>query len=391
MVNKKIGILIQKSESIFSNGCFQQAYFTYKTLKNTGHNVCLITGDENYVKFDYPEIEIRKISIDNVDDISMILFVSAFTHDLDMCKQLKLKNIKLVNQIGGNYFILTQEKIIFNVHSNNTFFIANKYIDEVWLLPMYSFMKGYLEVLGKRPVKVVPYVWDTEIVNEYCLRKKLSINYDNNIIKNKITFIIMEPNMSIHKTCLIPLVIIEGIYNKYKNLIDKVMCFCPPDNEHFNNFVSDLEIGKDNKVDFYQRIIMPEVLEQAKKWNTKIILVSHNILNNLNYLPMEFLYYGYPVIHNCEPYSNLGYYYPEHDVEKGIELFEEIINKHDINLNNNKIKINESLHRFSPDNNNNINFYKNLLNNLVDKKENNSDKTTYSFIFNKDLNKLEII
>ena len=76
---KKIGVLIQKSESIFVNGCFQQAYFTMKALKKCGYDVILITADDDYTKFDYPQVEIRKIAYDGGwQDIDMVLFVSAF-------------------------------------------------------------------------------------------------------------------------------------------------------------------------------------------------------------------------------------------------------------------------------------------------------------------------
>ena len=108
----------------------------------------------------------------------MILFVSAFTDDKVFLKKIKSKNIKIINQIGVNYYLLTQEQIIFDVHNRN-FFIANEYVDEVWLLPMYSFMKSYLEILGGRPVRVVPYTWDIEIINTYCLQNKLNIEYDH--------------------------------------------------------------------------------------------------------------------------------------------------------------------------------------------------------------------
>lgn len=368
MINKKIGILIQKSSSIFTNGCFQQAYFTYKALKNTGYDVVFITGDNNYQTFEYPNIEIRYITAsDGLDDLSMILFVSAFADDKNLLKIFKSKNIKVVNQIGGNYFILTQEKIIFNTHNKNNFFIANEYVDEVWLLPMYSFMKGYLEVLGNRPVKVVPYVWDTEIINEYCLEQKIDVRYNKNQDNSQITLIIMEPNMSIHKTCLVPLVISEGIYKKYKNRINKVLCFCKPNNENFEKFISNLEIMKEKKIDFYDRMIMPAVLNGMKDWNNQIILITHNILNNLNYLPMEFLYLGYPVIHNCEPYANIGYFYPNQDVQKGIELFEKIINEHNNNYDDDIKKINKKLSKFNPKSENNRVEYKNLLDNLIEK------------------------
>ena len=374
---KKIGVLIQKSESIFVNGCFQQAYFTMKALKKCGYDVILITADDDYTKFDYPQVEIRKIAYDGGwQDIDMVLFVSAFSDDNNILKLLKSKNIKIVNQIGGNYFILTQEQIIFDVHNRN-FFIANDYIDEVWLLPMYSFMKSYLEVMGKRPVKVVPYVWDSEIIDEYCLQNKIDIRYNKNQNNDKITLVIMEPNMSIHKTCMVPLVISEAIDRKYHDRISKVLCFCPPDNKNFAKFANSLDIYKNSKLEFYPRMIMPSVLNMLKKFDTQIILISHNILNNLNFLPMEYLHLGYPVIHNSEPYCDVGYFYPNQDIHKGLECFERIINEHNKSYESDKLKIKKKLQKFNPESQKNVNEYVGFLDNLFKNNEieNNATNT----------------
>ena len=56
---------------------------------------------------------------------------------------------------------------------------------------------------------------DSEIIDEYCLQNKIDIRYNKNQNNDKITLVIMEPNMSIHKTCMVPLVISEVIDRKY--------------------------------------------------------------------------------------------------------------------------------------------------------------------------------
>ena len=50
----KIGVFIRKCDSLFTNGCFQQAYFTLKALENAGFETEFITSEN------YPEFEIIK-------------------------------------------------------------------------------------------------------------------------------------------------------------------------------------------------------------------------------------------------------------------------------------------------------------------------------------------
>ena len=67
----------------------------------------------------------------------------------------------------GNYYILNCEEFVFNVHHDVMHNMSNDYIDEVWLMPMYSHAKEYIEFLTNKPVKISPYVWDGEIINKY--------------------------------------------------------------------------------------------------------------------------------------------------------------------------------------------------------------------------------
>jgi len=384
MKEKKIGILIQKCDSIFTNGCFQQAYFTYKCLKKTGYDIVMLTADDGYEKYPFLDIDIRYITMETgLDDICTIIFTSAFASEKKYLEAFKSKGIKIVNQIGGNYFILTQEAIIFDKH-NKEFFIGNELIDEVWLLPMYEFMKEYLYVLSKRPIKIVPYVWDNEIIDLYCNINNIDPIYRVSN-KGKVSTLVMEPNMSIHKTCLLPLVMINGFNDRHPDKLQSVLCLCAPESSQFKKFIGNLGIHQQGKVQTYPRLIMPEVIRQIQAWDSKPILVSHQILNDLNFLPMEMMYYGYPVVHNCKPYEKLGYYYKEHNALQGVECIE-MACVHDKCFERYLKDSRRELYRYNPYNQENIKVYQRLLDDLskdteIPKIQKNNKNNDGKFIF----------
>ena len=71
---------------------------------------------------EYPEFEIIKEKVRLIDinsdltDLDIALFTSAVIRDDNFLLNLKKNNIKIINQLGGNHFILMQEDLIFNQH-----------------------------------------------------------------------------------------------------------------------------------------------------------------------------------------------------------------------------------------------------------------------------------
>ena len=49
----------------------------------------------------------------------------------------------------------------------------------------------------------------------------------------------------------------------------------------------------------------------------------------LNYLYLEVCWQGYPLIHNAHLCSDLGYYYPDNDIETGARQLLQAIDEHD--------------------------------------------------------------
>ena len=358
----KIGVFIRKCESIFTNGCFQQAYFTLKALKNAGFETEFITS-ENYPVFEIINSPVRVIDANSdISDLDIALFTSAVIRDDNFLLKLKKNNVKIINQLGGNHFILMQEDIIFNQHNiiDNIFL---NYADEIWLLPMYSFAKSFLETLTKIHITVVPYVWDTDIIDEYMKQTNLDFNFKpiNNL--TNVNCLIAEPNLSIHKNCMVPLTICEHLFMKAPNSINKVYTLCKRDNTNFNHFIQKLTLNDNNKIELHSRMILPIVLNELKKQNKMTITISHQILNDLNFIHLELLYLGYPLVHNCTPFKNTGYFYSEHDINDGYNAISNAILHHNENLTQYKENAKKYIWKYSSSNPDNYNIYKHIVNN----------------------------
>ena len=338
-------------------------------MTNAGFNINFYCCDYGYDKYDFLDIPVIYLNADtNLDDLNILICIGAELSRENDLEFIKSKNISIIRQICGNEFILTQEDIIFNCHKRD-FYNNNKYYDEVWLLPMYEHMKEYTETLNDIEVQIVPYVWDSTIIDKFqdLNNNDIYCNYSDESIFNKPkSVLIAEPNMSIHKTCLVPLTIVEKTFKKLNNkdLLNKVFLLCKPDGDSFNNFVSKLEFVKNNKLEAYPRINLMAILGQLNELKLPIICLSHQILNELNFLHLELMYLGYPVIHNCGMIKDIGYFYPYNTIYSAADNLYDICTGN-IKYSNKNLK--DKIYRFSPDNPKNIEKYREIMTNSLNK------------------------
>jgi hypothetical protein len=330
----KIGLLLKKPESVFSNGCIQQSLFLKHTLINCGYDVKLFSIEEDYTKFQFTEEDI--IHTDDSFDFSgidiLVLASLTLTYEGNRAYIEHLKsfnNLKIVNFICGNVYILHQEEFVFDVHNIIHHYTVD-YYHETWILEMYDYMKDYIQLLTKRPVFVTPYIWGPDIVQRYITDSHLTGSFDtmSECDKSKVNLLIFEPNMSIHKNALIPLLIAENYYNQFKDNVNKIYVFCGEkiSNESKNlKLFQSLEIIKDKRVEIYGRIVMPHILTKIRENNNYLnIVLSHNVMNKLNFIHLELFHLGIPIVHNCEPYATNGMYYADGNETKAVQLIEDV-------------------------------------------------------------------
>jgi hypothetical protein len=359
----KIGIFVKRPENIFSNGCVQQILFLKKIIDNIGYEVNLLSVQQDYTNFEITETPILytndKTDFSSYNCLIMGSLVLSYENNIAFITNLVSFGRPIINLICGNLFILHQEEFVFNQHNILKNYIHN-YITENWVLEMYEYSKDYIRILSGKETTITPYVWDTDIIQEYVNKNTILNNKPRD--HSKVNLLIFEPNMSIHKNSLIPLLICEEYYKNNKDKINKIYILCG-DNVISNKNVSllqNLELYKDSKLETYGRIITPYIIDVIEKNNDYLnIVVSYTLLNNLNFLHLEMFHLGVPIIHNCEPFQNNEMYYNDFEMMKAVDLIENVRVTFDKSVYTQTCK--NMIDEYNPSNESRILKYKALL------------------------------
>jgi hypothetical protein len=105
-------------------------------------------------------------------------------------------------------------------------------------------------------------------------------------------------------------------------------------------------------------MILPDVLHQLLNLGKSPIIISHQIMNDLNFLHLEMFYLGHPIIHNCERLKDAGFYYEACNVEQGAKLLADLTSSTTkIDHNPIQTRSKEILWRYSSRNPENIHAY----------------------------------
>jgi len=361
---KRIGICIKDFDSIFTNGCAQQGYFVMKSLRKAGFKVDFVSIEEHLKEFEVIKEPVYNIcNINVLEKYSTLIFSSLIVDQYVLLNQIKLLGIKIANLMVGNFYIINCEEFTFNVHNNVIKDMNNEYVDEIWLMPMYTHVKEYIECMTKKPVQIVPYVWDNEIIKEYINEKAINPYY--NIINNTnpIDIILMEPNLSIHKTSLPILVFLNKYFLNYPERLGTIHLFGKPArNKNCLECIKHLDIVKCDKIILYERTLSLEIYHRLRLSNIKYVMVSNNIRNGLNFIHLECLTLNIPIIHNCKPYKQNGLFFEDSDANTQYNIAINHLNKVWNNTaKNDEIGSNEILEKYNPYAENNVKTYSKKL------------------------------
>ena len=355
----RIGVLVNNSKSIFVNGCLQQGYFLMKCFRKKGYNTNFISLDKDFSKFELINEDVHTlVSTSDLDKYNLIIFSSSSVNDKTYLSYCKLRGIPIISLCVGNYYIINQEELVLDVHKENGVLarMNNPYVDASWLMPMYKHNLNYMKFISNRPVEICPYVWDSTFIDLYISEKKLNVRYSPK--KNKLDILILEPNLSIHKSCLVPLLICEEFFLQNRDKLGKVYLFCQPKND-FIKKMSYLNIVKYNKIEYFDRVITMDLFDNLIKLDKKFTVLSSNIRNGLNFLHLECFKLGIPIVHNCKPFKNSGLYYEESDNLDDYPMA--VKHLENIYIGNYIQNSKDILEKYNPENSINIDRYDELI------------------------------
>ena len=369
MNNKiKIGITINLDVSPFSNGLQQNIIFLHQLLDSIENvnSYLLSNGDIQKYKFikESSFISLKEVLNGNNLEFDLIILMGITFNQINI-DNLKQKNpkIKFVLMQCGNQVSHDIENSIYR-NKLKTLIPPIRRLDAIWTLPQHDLNQQYVRNYFKcEKVIEVPYIW-----NEFFIQHQLkneNINSEDIIFKKINNIVILEPNLTYQKNCLIPIFIAEEFERKYPKKIHSCNVIggkTIKQNEYLISIIMNLDIYK-KRNDYIQFHSRKPFLNAVTNYGS--IIISHQIQNNLNYLYFDALYLNLPLIHNSERISEFGYFYNNHNITEAALLLEKSLEDHKNNLNYYKLNSEKLFLKHSIKNHINIKTYMEIIESII--------------------------
>jgi hypothetical protein len=381
MKNITIGITmhIKKETNLWANGIGQNAINLIKLLKKSSNNYKIVVLnsegaiDSEKEKPDYlRSVDILDLNT-SYNSVDLMIVFSWYPTPGQLEDFKKSKSKRLVSYKCGNDIMYAMESMIFDQKTTVRF--DEQVMDEIWYIPQNNIMnRDYYSITSRKPSIPIPFIWNpglldnelTKIDINYYITKKGKKNKEYQPWKHSKSIGIMEPNLNTQKTFLVPALIAEECYrmNQDKSKIDKVYITNMSrikENRQVDLFLKPFDLDKDKKIRVESRYQTSYILSQYFD-----ILVCHQLqdMNALNYLYLDAIHMGYPVLHNAMLCKDLGYYYERNNIKEAASMLDYIIHHHDEDLHKYNAKNRAKILRYHSDNPALVETYDTLISNL---------------------------
>lgn len=362
-----LSLLTQSGHNIWNNGIGQNVFHLATLLDSIPfvEKVILVnTGDQQQYPAGSTEIgrNFDLVPLAACADLIDVIFEVSGGINVEWLSRFRARGGKVVSYVCGQPYHALVEPTIFNKPS---YYSDPGRCDEVWVLPKDRLFIPMLRALHQRPVHETPYLWSPVFLDESARELEHSHGYKFGYRTGSLGVAkpaIFEPNISPIKMGTIPFMICEAAFSERPNRIEKVMYL----NGHhmasqntFINLVKQFSLYEKGKLTIAARDVFSHVMSIQSN-----MVISHQLECNQNYLYLDTLYGNYPLIHNSDLFSDVGYYYPHNDIAAGLDQLWTALNEHDENLEFIKVQNARKFEEVSPLNRKNIDIVARQLINL---------------------------
>jgi hypothetical protein len=202
-------------------------------------------------------------------------------------------------------------------------------MDEIWVSPHYEQHREYAGYLNRiydmSRVKICPFVWDPCFITNFNKEVPRWIAPTCAAVAAAPTYILMEPNISFQKNSLVPLLALEAYKRAHPAWTPNIILVNGERLKqipHFSpNVLDNLAIKE------HIQVIGRAPIVQLLKTFQGATFICHQVNNEYNYMILELLYCGFPVIHNGMRWAGYGYTYEENSID-GIQACIEAAARH---------------------------------------------------------------
>lgn len=361
-----VGLFIRNFQNFFDNGAHQQALMFYKLFESK-QIPCKIFIEPSNPKSSLTSTKIKISKYIPIEDIlyvqrdllsnqfekvSHIIFLTYLPNNIQFLKYLKTAlKINLFYLISFNYINSFQEYVLFSQNSyiSNGFSKKISRLLDVVLFDMYQNDSFLLEWYYDRKVKLIPHIWEPVLM-------KNVFEY-NEGKSNRFEFLILEPNKSFSKNCVIPLVIAKKLCDGFTKIH---ITSCPT---KLKRRIKNMFGNSSSNFIHHNRTNILKLIESLKKSKITPIVITHNNNNESNYLLYELIYNKIKLIHTSPSLKEYGVFYQSCDLSNLKSNFDAYLLK-----SNEETARQNILKKISPlytDNSNRIlnaiNYYKNII------------------------------
>jgi len=346
-------------ENIYSNGLFQNVFVFYRMFDAMGYAPIMLISDKPKTVQGIPEL-LRKCRMMVTDDLLrqpmenvVALIEIGMSLDPIVRQFIKMIGGRLLKVYLGNILNIDTEIPIFMPGNHFAHHVVGNN-DMILVSPHYGQHAEYASYINhvvppKDLTKIIaPYVWDPNILTRNGSRV---LQWRAPSAPEEEVFVIMEPNISFQKSGLVPLFLLEKWYRDvgkpkgWKGKIQVVNGERYSMVPHFvHNIMPLLDIFKDARVELLGRL---DIVSALTSWPSATFIL-YNMNNEFNYMTLELLWSGFPVLHNSPSWLDYGYGYQEADLAAGAALIETVRKTHADTLETYRAHASMLAWRYSP-------------------------------------------
>ena len=323
LISRKIILIATatiQQDSLFVNGLFQNIFLLYKLFDSIGYVPILLINDKPKEIQAVPAI-MRHVRMMTVEEISRCPIPVHFYIEIGMSVD---KSLRKIFRMGGAKFIKLYLGNILNIDIETPIFYNGMHfshhivgeLDEIWVSPHYRQHHEYAAVLNQlneTNVKIAPYIWDPCVLT---LNGARNPRWRPRLPSEQETLVILEPNISFQKCSLVPILIAERYYRTKQTALnvfvgngEKLLA-----NPFFTGTIlPSLTLARDKRIIFSGRHSILSIMNEYPHATA----ICHQWNNQYNYMTLEYMYAGFPVIHNAADWHDGGYYYEKNSVVEG--------------------------------------------------------------------------
>ncbi len=340
----RIGIstLSTADQNIWSAGITQNALFLAKLLRGipfVRDVVLLDVGSEESLG---PQVDLawfgtRMLKLPDAIDQLDVIIEMAGAIDTPWLDLQRARGKKVVWHCVGQPYAGLVEGTLFR---ETGFFLRTERHDAIWLLPKDEVFIPMLRTLHRCQVEIAPYIWDPVFLQQRIGEvEKSGLHFGYRPRSERTdsslgwTLAIFEPNISPIKSGLISMLLVDTVCREESGSIQQLHVLNTlhlVEHPTLLYFANSLDIVRQHKTVFTGRHDIAGFIGEHQV----DAIVAHQWQNDQNYVYLDALYGGYPLIHNSPWLKHAGYYYPDFEIQEGAAQLHRAMESHDGNLAN---------------------------------------------------------